>query len=129
MKKVRIVNGMRRIEDSDAHTALFKLRDVLMEHRSVLITRLISDLAAYIDYKFSARPNSRQLESIREHLYSLKNSALDLERYHEIIDHFHTHDVTYIASAPFFREIDESIGAILNASQLSITGPEGRVTR
>ncbi len=128
MKKVRIVNGIRKIEDSDAHTALFKLRDVLMEHRSVLITRLVTDLAGYIDYKFRTRVSNRQIETIREHLYSLKNAALDLERYHEIIDHFHTHDVTHITSAPFFKEIDESIGAILNASQLTIAESQGQIT-
>ncbi len=129
MKKVRIVNGIKKIEDSDAHTALFKLRDVLMEHRSVLITRLVSDLSGYIDYKFRTRINNRQLETIREHLYSLKNSALDLERYHEIIEHFQAHDTTYITSAPFFKEIDESIGAILNASQLTISGSQELVTQ
>lgn len=129
MKKVRIVSGIKKIEDSDVHTALFKLRDVLMEHRSVLITRLVSDLSGYIDYKFRTRVNNRQLETIREHLYSLKNSALDLERYHEIIDHFHAHDTTHITSAPFFKEIDESIGAILNASQLTISESQEQITQ
>ena len=123
------MNGIKKIEDSDAHTALFKLLDVLMEHRSVLITRLVSDLSGYIDYKFRTRINNRQLETIREHLYSLKNSALDLERYHEIIEHFQAHYTTYITSAPFFKEIDESIGAILNASQLTISGSQELVTQ
>ena len=120
MKKVKIANGIRRIEDADAGTILFRLRDVLSEHRSVLVTRIISDLAAYIDYKFQTRPSSKELESIKETLYSLKNSAVELDRYRDIIEHFLENDMTYIRSEPFLKEIDDTIGWGLSQSQLKL---------
>ena len=120
MKRIKIVTGMRKIEDSDVNSALFKLREVLMEHRSVLITRILSDLATYIDYKFGTRVSLRQQESIREHLFNLKNATVDIDRYNEIIDHFFNHELTYIGSEPFMKEIDEGISAIINAPQLKL---------
>ena len=78
MKKVKIANGVRRIEDSDPNATLFRLRDVLSEHRSVLITRIVSDLATYIDYKFQTKASAKQLESIRDKLQTMRNSALGI---------------------------------------------------
>ena len=120
MKRIRIVTGIRKIEDSDVNSTLFKVREVLMEHRSVLITRVVSDLATYIDYKFGTRVSSRQQDSIKEHLLNLKNATVDLDRYSEIIDHFFNHELTHIGSEPFMKEIDEGISAIINAPQLKL---------
>lgn len=120
MRKIKIATGIKRIEDSDNNATMFRLRDVLSEHRNILITRLASDLGAYIDYKFKQRPSARQLESIKENLYALKNSVIDLDRYTDIIDHFFNHEMTYIGNEPFFSEIDESISSSLNASQLML---------
>jgi hypothetical protein len=120
MKKVKIANGIKRIDDSDTNATLFRLRDVLNEHRGILITRLVSDLASYIDYKFNAKPNAKQLEEIKDNLYALKNSVLDLDRYNDIIEHFFSHDMTHIGSEPFLKEIDENINSALNHSQLRL---------
>jgi hypothetical protein len=120
MKRIRIVSGIRKIEDSDVNSALFKVRDVLMEHRSVLITRIVSDLGTYIDYKFGMRISQRQQEMVKEHLYNIKNATVDLDRYSDIVDHFFNHELTYIGSEPFMKEIDEGISVIINAPQLKL---------
>ena len=120
MKKVRIANGIKRIEDTDSNATLFRLRDVLSEHRGILITRLVSDLGSYIDYKFHIKASAKQLETIKDHLYIIKNSALDLDRYSDIIDHFYAHDITYISTEPFMKEVDECIDSIINVSQLKL---------
>jgi hypothetical protein len=120
MKMVKIVSGVKRIDDSDANSTLFRLRDILSEHRSVLITRLVSDLRAYIDYKFNVKASAKQLDMVKEHLYVLKNSSLDINRYSDIVDHFFQHDMTYIRTEPFLREIDDTIGTLLTTSQLKI---------
>jgi uncharacterized protein YpiB (UPF0302 family) len=120
MKKVKIANGVRRIEDSDPNATLFRLRDVLSEHRSVLITRIVSDLATYIDYKFQTKASAKQLESIRDQLQTMRNSALDLDRYSDIIDHFYAHEMTHIRTEPFLKEIDECIDSVINVSQLKL---------
>jgi hypothetical protein len=122
MKKVKIANGIKRVDDSDTNTTLFRLRDILSEHRSILITRLLSDLGAYVDYKFKCKADARQLESLRDALLALRNSVLDLERYSHIMEHFLQNDMTYIGTEPFMQEIDEHISGVLNLTQLKLVG-------
>jgi predicted aldo/keto reductase-like oxidoreductase len=66
------------------------------------------------------KPTSRQLEVIRERLQTLKNSALDLDRYDTIIQHFWANSVTYVDAAPFYNEIDSYIREELNEAQLKL---------
>ena len=120
MKTIRTLHGIKRIEDSDPNIMLLKVRQIFDEQRNSLITRLIGDLASYIDYKFCVRPDARQLEAIREKLFSLKNSGLDLEKYDALLQHVIDHDATYINAEPFYKEIDENIGSHLNLSQLKL---------
>ncbi len=120
MKILRTLNGVRRIEDSDPNIMLLKVRQILDEQRNGLITRLISDLGSYIDYKFQVKPDARQLESIRDKLYTLKNSGLDLDKYDALLQHVLQNELTYINAEPFYKEIDESISWHLNASQLKL---------
>jgi hypothetical protein len=120
MKIIRTLNGVKRIEDSDPNILLLKVRQIFDEQRNGLITRLITDLASYIDYKFQVRPDIKQLESIKEKLYSLKNSGLDLEKYDGLLQHVLHHDSTYVNAEPFYKEIDENISWHLNAAQLKL---------
>jgi hypothetical protein len=120
MKKIRIANGIKRLDDSDGNTVLFRLRDILSEHRSILINRLLSDLVTYIDYKFSIRATARQVDSVKDSLVALKNSVLDLDRYSDILDHFHQSEMTYVGNEKFMQEIDEHITAALNLPQLKL---------
>ncbi|HEY0744645.1 MAG TPA: hypothetical protein VGD40_24425 [Chryseosolibacter sp.] len=120
MKIIRTLSGVKRIEDSDANILLLKVRQILDEQRNGLITRLITDLGSYIDYKFRVRPDAHQLEAIKDKLYSLKNSGLDLEKYNAVLQHVLDHDTTYINAEPFYREIDENISWHLNAAQLKL---------
>jgi hypothetical protein len=120
MKKIKIANGIKRIEDADVNAMLFRLRDILSEHRNILITRLASDPGTYIDYKFSIKATARQLEVAKECLSTMKNSVLDLDRYNDIIDHCFNHDMTYIGTEPFMQEIDENLSSALNLPQLKL---------
>ena len=120
MKTLRTLNGVKRIEDSDPNVMLLKVRQILDEQRNGLITRLINDLAAYIDYKFQVRPDARQLALIKEKLYTLKNSGLDLEKYDALLQHVMHHDSTYVNAEPFYKEIDENISGHLHTAQLKL---------
>jgi hypothetical protein len=120
MKIIRTLHGIKRIEDSDPNVMLLKIRQIFDEQRNGLITRLVGDLASYIDYKFRVRPDVKQLEAIKEKLFSLKNSGLDLEKYDTLLQHVMDHEATYINAEPFYKEIDESIGWHLNVSQLKL---------
>ena len=120
MKILRILNGVRRIEDSDPNVMLLKVRQILDEQRNELISRLVNDLSAYIDYKFQIKADAKQLDIIKEKLVALKSSGLDLEKYDGLLQHVIHHDTTYVNAEPFYREIDENIKWQLNAAQLRL---------
>lgn len=120
MKTVKTVLGTKKIEEKDHQVAVLQLREILDAHRSTLITRLISDLPTYIDYKFNRKVNSKQLEAIKEKLSFLKNSSVDMDKYGFILQSVMDHEVTYVASEPFYREIDDNIGWYLNEAQLKL---------
>ena len=120
MKTVKTVLGVKKIEDKDYQVAVLQLREVLDAHRGTLISRLISDLPAYIDYKFNRKVNSKQLEAIKEKLSFLKSSSVDMDKYGFILQHVMAHETTYVATEPFYKEIDDNIGWFLNESQLKL---------
>jgi hypothetical protein len=120
MKTVRTVLGAKKIEASDHQITLLKLREMLDAHRGTLITRLISDLPCYIDYKFNTKVTSQQLETIKEKLSFLKNSSVDMDKYGFILQDVLSHETTYVACGPFYKEIDDNISCYLNESQLKL---------
>ena len=120
MKTIRTVLGNKRIEDQDHQLILFQLRDILDAHRGTLITRLIADLPAYIDYKFNVKVNGRELETIKEKLSYLKNSSVDMDKYRFILDNVMSNEITDVETGPFYKEIDDSISWYLNESQLKL---------
>lgn len=120
MKTVRTILGVKKIEENDDHLALLHLREILDAHRNTLINRLISDLPAYLDYKFNTKINGKQLEALKEKLSYLKNSSVDMDKYDFIFKHMKANDATYVASEPFYREIDDNISWYLNESQLKL---------
>lgn len=120
MKRVKTVLGTKKIEDEDHSIVLFQLKEILDAHRGTLINRLIADLPAYIDYKFNTKVNSKQLEIIKEKLSFLKSSSVDMDRYSFILKNVMANEITYVATEPFYREIDDSISLYLNESQLKL---------
>ena len=120
MKQIKIASGIKRIEDTDRNAVLFRLRDVLSDHRNALISRLLNDLSTYVDYKFQTRIDQRQEGAVKDALQDLKNSVLDLDRYNGIVEHFLEHPMTYVGTEPFMKEIDEVIGSALNLPQLRL---------
>lgn len=120
MKTIRTTAGLRRIQDSDPSATIFKIREILSEQRDTYINRLSSDLSSYIHYKFNLKPTSQQLDTIKDKLISLKNSALDLDRYDSILHSILNKENTYVSAEPFYKEIDEKIGSELNSGQLKL---------
>ena len=120
MRTVRTVLGIKKIEEKDYQVAVLQLREILDAHRGTLITRLISDLPTYIDYKFSRKVDSKQLEAIKDKLSFLKNSSVDMDKYGFILQNVMDHESTYVATEPFYKEIDDNISWYLNESQLKL---------
>src|SRR5215510_12016285 len=86
LRNIRIATGVKRIEIESENLALFQIREILTEHRRSLIDRIIGDTSVYLNYKFSTPPKKEQVEKIKEKLYSLKQSNVDMSTYREIVD-------------------------------------------
>jgi len=52
MKSSRIASSIKHIEEADQNVTLFRIQEILSEHRSTLIMRILSDLPTYLQFKF-----------------------------------------------------------------------------
>jgi hypothetical protein len=121
MKTIRIATGIKRVDLSrNIYSAIAKIRELLKEHRQVLIDRLLVDLPTYILYQYDARPTSGQLNSIRDRLQALRVGEISTFRYDSVIDDILDYDVVSVKSEPFYFEINEAISAEINPSQLQL---------
>lgn len=118
MKTIRTISGIRKIEEAGDQITLFKVREILYDHRKKLIERILSDVNAYIEYKFQLRVTGRRLNDLADKLKHLSNSTLDLERYEPIFEEFKHAQSMVLSNVIFYQEIDELIDAELNSSQL-----------
>ncbi|RAV98510.1 hypothetical protein [Pseudochryseolinea flava] len=120
MKTIKTPSGVKRIEDSDATLSLFKLREILTDERKLIINRLESNLTSYLDFRFHTKPNSKQIDGIKNQLASLKASNLDLEKYNAVVQCFLSNENTHVNAAQFYQEIDVCIEDELNSAQLRL---------
>jgi hypothetical protein len=119
-RTIRIANGAKRIELGNENMVMLQVGEVLREHRLILINSMLSDLANYINYKFSTPASKDQLHQIKLRLIDMRNSPLNLARYSDIINDVVMNETTYVKSEPFYLEINEVIGLELNPSQLTL---------
>jgi hypothetical protein len=120
MKNVRIATTVKHIEESDNNVTLFRIREVLSEHRSTLIMRILSDLPTYLQFKFNKKVDKDQLDLIRDKLFTLSNSIISLDKYDVIVQEILKNQSYRVPSQPFFHEIDLLLDNELNPSQLQI---------
>jgi hypothetical protein len=120
MKTIKTGFGIKKIEDCEEGVLLLQLRELLTGHRAGLIQRLTSDLPMYIEYKFNIKADKRQLDGIKERLYDLKNSTVDLDKYNAVVQDVVKHDATYVVNEPFYQELNDCIGWYLKDAQLSL---------
>lgn len=96
------------------------LRRILREHRAVILSRLLGELPAYIDYKFQSKLERGALEELRARLVSLKESYVSLDCYHAIHHMVSTRQVAVLSSEEFYKEIDEMIKPLVKVKQLDL---------
>jgi hypothetical protein len=111
MKTVKTVNGVKRISDWDIP---IQLSTILQEHRTTLIDKLLIDLGAYIDYKFSAKATSKQLHEMRLQLDALKKSGIDTDRYRPVFESVISNETTVLNNLLFYGEIDNRLKETLS---------------
>jgi hypothetical protein len=119
MKTIKTANGIKKIEDWNHHLVSIQLRTILQEHRATLIEKLISGgLETYIDYKFSMKASSTELERIKEGLDVLKHDGIEITTYGSIFLAVSENDFTTVDNALFYAEIDSRIKATLYEPRL-----------
>jgi hypothetical protein len=120
MKSIRIATTVKHVEDADETVTLFRIQEILSEHRAALIMRILGDLPTYLQFKFYAKVDKAQQEKLRDKLFELSNAKVDLDRYAEIVREIKSTDNYRVPSQEFFFEIDTLLDAHLNPSQLAL---------
>src|SRR5688500_18997554 len=85
MKSVRIASTVKHIEEADARVTLFRIQEILSEHRSTLILGVLSDLPTYLQFKFYMKVDRDIQGILRDKLFELSNSKVNLDRYLHIV--------------------------------------------
>src|SRR5690349_21144288 len=111
--------GTRQLIPGNQDTVLLQLKEIIKEHRAVIITRLTNDLPTYLDYTFQMKPSRNQLLEIKDKLLDLKNGGVNLTPYQSIINQVETKAVVHLTNEPFYIEIDETLSAMLSNKELA----------
>ena len=120
MKSVRIASTVKHIEEADPTVTLFRIQEILSEHRSTLIMGILSDLPTYLQFKFYTKVDKEMQGILRDKLFELSNSKVSLDRYLDIVHEIEKNSSFRVPSQEFFREIDGLLDSVLNPSQLML---------
>jgi hypothetical protein len=120
MKSVRIASTVRHIEEGDERVTLFRIQEILSEHRSTLIMGILSDPTTYLQFKFYTKVDKDMQGILRDKLFELSNSKVNLDRYLDIVHEIEKNSNYRVPSQEFFREIDSLLDSVLNPSQLML---------
>jgi hypothetical protein len=120
MKSVRIASTVKHIEEADHNITLFRIQEILSEHRTMLITGILTDLPTYLQFKFYTKVDKDMQTILRDRLFELSNSKVNLDRYAAIVQEIKTNSNYRVPSQEFFREIDSVLDGALNPSQLTL---------
>ena len=120
MKSVRIASTVKHIEEGDERVTLFRIQEILSEHRSTLVMGILSDLPTYLQFKFYMKVDKEMQGILRDKLFELSNSKVSLDRYLDIVHEIEKNSIFRVPSQEFFREIDSVLDQVLNPTQLKL---------
>ena len=120
MKSVRIASTVKHIEEGDERVTLFRIQEILSEHRSTLVMGILSDLPTYLQFKFYTKVDKEMQGILRDKLFELSNSKVSLDRYLDIVHEIEKNSTFRVPSQEFFREIDSILDQVLNPTQLKL---------
>ena len=120
MKSVRIAGTVKHIEEGDERVTLFRIQEILSEHRSALIAGILNDLPTYLQFKFYTKVDKERQGMLRDKLSELSKSKVSLDRYLDIVHEIERSNSYRVPSHEFFREIDALLDSVLNPVQLKL---------
>ena len=113
--------GNRQLIEGNKNALELQLKQILKEHRTIIINRLISDLPTYLDYKFQvSKPTKKQLEEIKDRLLNLKNGGLQFSAYQNLFNQLDSKALIHLTNEPFYLEIDECMSHVVSSLQLKL---------
>ena len=101
--------GNKQLIDTNPDVLLVQLKEIIKEHRALVITRLVHDLSTYLDYKFGMKVSPNLQLKIKEELLIMKNGGVDLNAYDTIVQQLMNRAVVHLTNEPFYKEIDECL--------------------
>ena len=110
--------GTKQLIDTNPDVLLIQLREILKEHRELIINRMISDLPTDIIYKFNVKPTRKMVESVKDQLLDLKKGNVDLDKYSNVVQMVLNRAVTHLTNEPFYVEIDEYLEPSIQVSEV-----------
>lgn len=110
--------GNKQLIDTNADVLLIQLKEIIKEHRALVITRLIGDLPTYLDYKFEMKVNKEMLMKIKEELLELKNGSVDLKSYDNVVQQLLNRAVVHLTNEPFYKEIDDCLSVYVAEKEI-----------
>ena len=102
MKSVRIASTVKHIEEGDERVTLFRIQEILSEHRSTLVMGILSDLPTYLQFKFYTKVDKEMQGILRDKLFELSNSKVSLDRYLDIVHEIEKNSSYRVPSQEFF---------------------------
>jgi uncharacterized protein (DUF1697 family) len=110
--------GAKTLTDTTEAALLAELKDLLKEHRGLIINRLIKDLPTYLDYKFNVKTTKQLHETVKQKLVDLKHDAVDLDQYKTVTNQVLARAVTHLTNEPFYVEIDAYLAPSVKPREL-----------
>ena len=110
--------GTKQLIDTNPDVLLLQVREILKDHRELIVTRMISDLPTYIVYKFNVKPTRKMVESVKDQLLDLKKGNVDLDKYSNVVQMVLNRAVTHLTNEPFYVEIDEYLEPSIQVSEV-----------
>lgn len=120
MKSIRIASAVKHIEDCDDRITLLRIQEILSEHRSTLIMGILGNLSTYLQFKFYTKVDKELQSHLRDALFELSNSKVNLDRYVDIVHEIEKSNSYRVPSLEFFNEIDALIDSHLHPMQLQL---------
>jgi hypothetical protein len=110
--------GSKNLIDTNQEVLLVQLREIIKEHRALIINRLVGELPIYLDFKFQYKPDKNSALRIKEELMSLKNSVVVLQHYENVVSQLMNRPVVHLTNEPFYQEIDQLLASIVQPKQM-----------
>jgi hypothetical protein len=110
--------GSKNLIDTNQEVLLVQLREIIKEHRALIINRLVGELTVYLDFKFQYKPDKDSSFRIKEELMSLKNSGVGLQHYENVVSQLMNRPVVHLTNEPFYQEIDQLLASSIQPKQM-----------